>query len=414
MKISIVNIGDELLIGQVVNTNAAWLGRFLNENGYTTNESVSVGDNADEIKHTLSRLYLSSDLILLTGGLGPTKDDITVKTLADFFQTSLIQNEELLSYLQAYYEKRQKPFDESVRKMAMVPADCTILLNTKGTAASMWFEREGKVLVSMPGVPYEMKDMMQREVMPRLREFFPAKWVYNRTLLTCGAPETALEHRIRDIQDSLEPHFKIAYLPTIGRVRVRLSAQGSQEQKVKADLLFEQIKSRLIPYVYGEGEDELEAVLGRIFIKNGLTLSLAESCTGGFLSHLITSVPGCSVYFQGAVVAYSYEVKKSILGVNSQTLTSFGAVSEETVKEMAQKVLARLHSHYAISISGIAGPGGATSDKPVGLVWIAIASKDRVKTKKLQLGTLREINIPLSAYLALNELRLFLAEDGYL
>lgn len=412
MKISIINIGDELLIGQIINTNAAWLGQFLNENGYEIGQILVVGDDAQEIQNALKKSFLSSNVVLITGGLGPTKDDITVHTLSTYFCSKLVQNEEIIQHLKAYYEKRNSSVDEAALRMASVPECAEVLLNAKGTAASLMIEADGKLLFSMPGVPYEMQDMMSRIVIHKIKARFPTQWIYHKTFMTCGAPETLLENNIKDIQESLPPNFKIAYLPAIGKVRVRLSATGPKDEHIKANLIAQQIKSRLKPYVYAEGDIELEKHIAELLTTHKLTLSLVESCTGGIIAHKLTTIPGSSNYLIGSFVAYANEFKTNIIGVSSKTIEKFGAVSEETVVELVSNVRNMCKTDYAIATTGIAGPTGATADKPVGLVWVAVANSYTVKTKKLQLTNLREINIPMAATLALNELRLLMSEEG--
>lgn len=409
MNTAIMTIGDELLIGQVIDTNSAWMGNELNARGFDIKEIVSLSDEKTQILDTLHRLLEKYSIVLITGGLGPTKDDITKKTLADFYKCDLVENEKILEHLKGFYARRNRPLSDSAYEMSLVPEACEVFINQKGTAASMWFEREGKVVVSMPGVPYEMKDIMTRTVLPRLSQTFETDFIYHRTVLTVGVPESKIAELISSVQDSLPKGVSLAYLPSFGKVRIRVSGRGVADIKPKVDAVVESIKEIIAPCVFGEGKQELAAVVGEMLVSRNLKLGLAESCTGGYLSHMITSIPGSSRYYNGSVVTYSYEMKSDLLQVLPDTLTSKGAVSEETVREMAKGAIETLRADFAIAISGIAGPSGATKDKPVGTVWLAVAHKTdsgiELKTKLLNLTQNRDINIPLASNLALNLLR---------
>jgi len=404
-----MTIGDELLIGQVIDTNSAWMGKELNARGFDVKEIVSVSDQKTPIIETLERLLSKNNIVLITGGLGPTKDDITKKTLAAYYDCSLVENTDILNHLKKFYEARNRPMSDTAYEMSLVPEACEVFINQKGTAASMWFEKDGKVVVSMPGVPYEMKDMMSRVVLPKLSEVYETNFIYHRTILTAGVPESKLAELIDDIISDLPNGISFAYLPSFGKVRIRLSGRGEKGIQNQVDLFTEKVKERIRPAVFGEDKEELAAVVGEILAERGLKLGIAESCTGGFISHQITSIPGSSRYYNGSVVTYSYEMKSDLLDVAPETLTNTGAVSEETVKEMAQGAIATLRADYTLAISGIAGPGGGTAEKPVGTVWLAVAYKNGdqidIKTKLLKLTQSREINIPLASNLALNFLR---------
>ena len=411
MKATVITIGDEILIGQIVDTNSAWIGQQFSELGVKLHEIISVGDDATQIVEALNRAKTSSQIILMTGGLGPTKDDITKKTLVDYFNTELVLNEELWEKMKQIFEKRGLKVLEMNRSQAMIPKDSVMLPNSRGTAQGMWFERNGIVFISMPGVPHEMKHLMSTQVIPKLKQQFSFPKIIHSTIMTAGAGESVIANLLNEFENELPANFKLAYLPDLGTVKLRLTATGDTEElKTEATAQKEKMKTILGSYVYTDGEEKLESVIGRILMDRKETVSCAESCTGGYIAHLFTSVPGSSKYFEGGVVSYSYDVKEKVLGVSNTTLNTVGAVSQECVTEMLQGLLNVTGTTYGIAVSGIAGPDGATADKPVGTVWIAVGSKQKIVAKKFQFFPSRMENIRVFSNAALNMLRLFIEE----
>jgi nicotinamide-nucleotide amidase len=412
MRATLLTIGDEILIGQITNTNAVWMAQQLNSIGITVYEMLSVSDNAEHIKTAFDHALAKSDIVLVTGGLGPTKDDITKTTLADYFKANLVFDPQIWADIESYLTRRGHPILEAAKVMALIPDCCQALPNKHGLAPAMWFERDkGKVLIAMPGVPQEMMKFMELDVLPRLQTQFQLPVIVHHTIMTAGIAESSLAQKIEDIEDSLPAHIKLAYLPAYGVVRLRLSGSGNNRKAIEQEIAqyAQAIYDRLYPkYAFGTDNDTLESVLGELLVAQNANLALAESCTGGFIAHKITSVPGSSRYFEGSVVTYSYDLKQQLLGVKPETLAQYGAVSEQTVCEMAQGTIQNLHVAYAIAVSGIAGPGGATPDKPVGTVWIAVANRETVKAKRFEFARTRDINIQMSSNIALNELRKFI------
>lgn len=409
MKATVITIGDEILIGQTVDTNSAWIGKQFNAMGIKLYEIISCGDDAAQITDALQRAEKTADVILLTGGLGPTKDDITKITLVQYFDTTLELNEDVWQRMVAIFEKRGRQVLEINRSQAMIPKACTMLPNMKGTAQGMWFEKDHKVFVSMPGVPHEMKHLMETQVLPRLQQRFTFPNIVHATLMTAGAGESVLAKKLSDFESALPAHIKLAYLPELGVVKLRLTSMGEGEQ-LQQDVAEQSLKLKTIlgDYVYSEGEIKLEEYMGNLLKQKGATISCAESCTGGYLSHLFTSVAGSSSYFEGSVISYSYDVKEKLLGVQAKTLNTYGAVSEECVLEMLNGLLKATGTTYGIAVSGIAGPGGATADKPVGTVWIAVGDAQKQIAKKFQFFPGRAENIRVFSNTALNMLRLFM------
>ncbi len=409
MKIHIITIGDEILIGQIVDTNSAWMGTQLNASGGHIVGITTVGDDASAIKNALQNALPQADAVLITGGLGPTKDDITKKTLAEYMGVDMTFSQITFDRITKIFERFGRKTTPAHREQCYMPSNALLLHNKKGTAPGMWFEHEQKVVVSMPGVPHEMKYLMEFEVIPNLKERFQTVPIGHRTIRTVGEGETRIAVRIENAVNELPPNMKVAYLPGLGQVRVRLTATHKDENILNQQLDEAQEKVvALIPeLVYGFGKDALPNVLGRLLKEKNLTLSTAESCTGGHLAHLITSVSGSSAYFMGSVVAYDNAVKKEQLGVKSATLEQFGAVSEQTVREMVAGALLLLKTDIAIAISGIAGPTGGTDEKPVGTIWMAVGNKETIKTRKLNLGKDRLRNIQYTSVQALNFIRQF-------
>lgn len=404
----IITIGDELLIGQVVNTNASWIAQQMNGIGIGIIRVTVVADEQDRITEALDEAARRADLIILTGGLGPTRDDITKQTLCAYFNTELTFDEGIFEHITSLFSGRGLTWNELNRQQAFVPKNCTVLQNNYGTAPGMWFQQGDKVFVSLPGVPYEMKALITETVIPKIVTFFPERGaIVHRTVLTQGIPESVLAERITTWENGLPANIKLAYLPKAGMVRLRLSARGNA-----ADQLNKQIDEELMGLekvlpgeLFGSGEENLEAVVGILLMKEQKTLSTAESCTGGYIAHLITSIPGCSDYYKGSVVAYSNSVKETMLGVLPVLLEEHGAVSEAVVKAMAEGVKKRMGTDYAIATSGVAGPGGGTDEKPVGTTWIAVSTPGKTIAKKFMFGKHRERNIQRTALTALNMLR---------
>jgi len=412
MTAQIITIGDEILIGQIIDTNSAWMGQQLNMQGIQVGKIVTVSDTHKDITEAVDAALSEADIILLTGGLGPTKDDITKKALADYFGVDMRFSESTYNRIQRLFQKFGKSMTKAHHEQSYMPANADILMNKMGTAPGMWFEHKGKVLVSMPGVPYEMKYLMEAEVLPKLKKQFPGKPIAHRTILTVGEGESRIADLIDPFIEALPANIKMAYLPGTGQVRLRLTGTGDDENELNAllDKKVEELKPLIAELVFGFEKEKLEEVVGRMFLEKGKTLATAESCTGGFLAHKITSIPGSSAYFMGSVIAYSNAVKMNQLSVKPNTLKNHGAVSEETVKEMMQGALDLLKTDLAIAISGVAGPDGGTPEKPVGTIWIAIGDKNNTKTYQLNLWKDRMKNIEYTTTVALNVIRKFLLE----
>lgn len=380
MNVEIIVIGDELLIGQVTDTNSGWIARELNRIGWEVTEITTVRDRSREITDALNSSFGRVDVVLMTGGLGPTKDDITKQTLCDYFGGKLVFDESVFANVEAIFRRRKLTMNDSTRNQAYVPNVCTVIQNPVGTAPVMWFERNGKVLVSMPGVPTEMKTVMKEVVISRLREYFQDhSSILHRTCLVKDFTESRLSETLSDFEAQLPACIKLAYLPTPGVIRLRLTARGDEEsylQKIIDDEFFK-LRTILGSHLFCGSDTTLAGALGSILTERGETLATAESCTGGNIAHEITRIAGSSVYFKGSVVAYSNEVKARVLNVSSETLSGFGAVSRETVLQMVSGVQRLLSSDCAIATSGIAGPGGGSVEKPVGTVWIAVRYGER-------------------------------------
>ena len=416
MLAEIITIGDEILIGQIVDTNSAWMAAELNNIGIRVKQISSVSDNKEHILTALKEASLRADIILITGGLGPTKDDITKKTIAEYFDVKLIENRDALDNVAKIFSRYNRPLLEVNRLQAMVPENCEVILNNNGTAPGMWFNADGKIYVSMPGVPHEMMYMMEDEVLPKLKSMLKLPVIIHKTILTVGEGESFLAERIADIEDSLPPHIKLAYLPKLGQVRLRLSGYGEDKATLsnEVNVYASKIIKRVANVVAAEEDIPIEKAILNFMAEKGLTLSLAESCTGGFVSGLFTQHPGASKVFLGGVVSYSNYLKEHVLGVKHDTIEQFGAVSGETVTEMVDGALLNFKSDYAVAITGIAGPGGGTPEKPVGTVWIAVASVNKKVVKKLTFGNKRKQNIERSAVSALNMLNTLLHDSGKL
>lgn len=413
MIAEIITIGDEILIGQIVDTNSAWMAQKLNLAGIRIKQITSVSDDRQHILDTLHQASQRADLILITGGLGPTKDDITKKTLAEYFQTGLRTDTDALENVERIFARYKVPVSDINKKQAEVLENCTTLLNMNGTAPGMWIENNNKIYISMPGVPFEMMYMMEELVIPKIKETFRLPNIYHHTILTAGIGESVLAEKISDIEDSLPEHIKLAYLPKLGMVRLRLSGSGPDAAKLNSEILSysKKILDLISEFVVIESDTALEKAILDLMESKGLTLSTAESCTGGYISHLITQHAGSSKVFVGGAVSYSNQLKKIMLGVLDRTLSNFGAVSEETVKEMAIGAKSEYKSDYSISVSGIAGPDGGSTEKPVGTVWIAVAGKTKTISKKFNFGNKRIQNIERASISALTLLFKLLKEE---
>lgn len=408
MQAEIITIGDEILIGQIVDTNSAWMATLLNENGIKVFQITSVSDNREHILTSLKEASQRADIILITGGLGPTRDDITKHTLCEYFNAKLRLDSQVLEDVTALFKKFGREVTEINRKQAEIPENCIALRNKNGTAPGMWFEDKGKIYVSMPGVPYEMKGLMSDEVIPRLKQKFALPIIIHKNVLTQGIGESMLAEKISDWETSLAvEEIKLAYLPSPSVVRLRLSIRGTDAKVMQERITrkVSELQKIVDGFIYGYDDDTLEGVVGDLLKKKNQTLSIAESCTGGFIGHKIVSVAGSSTYFKGGVISYFNEVKTNELGVSEQILNTYGAVSQQTVEQMALGVQKKMKTDYAIAASGIAGPGGGTPEKPVGTVWIAVATPKKVISRGFQFGGNRERNIIATGLSALNMLR---------
>lgn len=404
---SIITIGDELLIGQTIDTNSAWMAQQLNAQGIWVHRRVAIGDVKQDILDTLHRESALSQIVLITGGLGPTADDITKPTLCEYFNCQLVQDEATLQHVLHIFESRGLPLLQRNIDQALVPSACTVLHNLRGSAPGMWFEKEGVVYVSMPGVPHEMKGIMQHEVLPRLESHFRTPAVIHGTLITSGMGESFVAERLTAFEAKLPPHIKLAYLPSFSLLKLRLTAQGIDKVTAAAELTgyFHELAALLPDITVAEEDIPMGEILGKVVHAAGKTVGTAESCTGGMIASMITAVPGSSAYFKGSVVTYANEMKMKLLHVKPATLQAHGAVSEATVREMAQGALALLETDYVIAVSGIMGPDGGTPEKPVGTVWIAVGDKHNIQTVKYHLRYDRERNTQMTAVYAMNALR---------
>lgn len=410
---SIITIGDELLIGQTIDTNSAWMAKELNDIGVWVKRRVAVGDSREDIWQALDEETKSSQIILITGGLGPTADDITKPLLCDYFGGKMQVNEQVLEHVKNIFRKLNRPIIDRNLKQAEVPDVCEVLMNTRGTAPGMLFRKGDRIYISMPGVPHEMKGIMTGSVLPLLQREYKMPFILHRTLLTAGVGESYLAEIISAWEQALPPSIKLAYLPNYGMVRLRLTANGTirepleQALEKQFALLQEQVRAFLIV-----NEDiPLEKALGQLLLKRKKTMATAESCSGGYIAHIITAIPGSSEYFKGTVVAYAYDVKEDILGVQHTTLEKTGAVSEETVTEMLNGLLQKTTADYGIATSGVMGPGGGTPEKPVGTVWVAVGSREKIVAKKLYFRFDRLRNIELTAANAMLMLFQFIEGD---
>ncbi len=413
MNATIITIGDELLIGQVVDTNSAWLAAELTAIGFRVVNTLSISDNGEAIRTALDRYMPENDLLLITGGLGPTNDDITRKILADYFGSGMRFSEEVLSDVESFISGIGSYMNEHNRKQALVPEAAVVLRNQHGTAPGLWFEKDNHTAVSLPGVPHEMKGIFNDELRTKIIGRFKLPDIVYKTVMFTGIGEAPLAEKLTGWEDSLPRGISVAYLPSPGIIRLRLGATGEDRSAIEKviEQQVETLKQIVSKYIYGYDDEKLEEVVGRMLLERGAALATAESCTGGLIASRITSIAGCSAWFRGSVVAYSNEVKKELLGVKPETLMKYGAVSEETVKQMAAGVMRAAGSDYAVATSGIAGPDGGTPEKPVGTVWIAAAGPGFTTAKKFSFGQVREMNILRSSIAAMNLLRKSMLEE---
>lgn len=413
MKADIISIGDEILNGQTINTNASWMAIELNNIGIQIRHVISISDNKEDIIETIDKSLQKVDFILITGGLGPTSDDLTRDVLAEFFKTKLIFDQKVLDNIERIFSARNREMNQHTKDLAWVPQTAKTLYNDMGTAPGALYHMGNQVVVSMPGVPYEMKSMMNKDVLPYLRNNFHLPFILHKHILTAGAGESQISELLVDYEKQLPSFVKLAYLPGLASVKLRLTAMGSNQQMLEKTIQeqSEKVVSLLDKLVFGFDNDTLERKIGEILMIKNLKLSVAESCTGGYLGHLITSVSGSSQYFFGGAITYSNDLKMNLLGVKKKTLDSYGAVSEQTVNEMIEGSLQVFGSDISIAISGVAGPGGGSEEKPIGTVYIGVGNKDKKYIRKYQFTKDREKNIQFSGVVSLIMLRKFLLND---
>ncbi|MDO5522416.1 MAG: CinA family nicotinamide mononucleotide deamidase-related protein [Bacteroidia bacterium] len=400
MKIEIIPVGDEILIGQITDTNSAWMADKLTRKGFEINAITTVGDCAQDIIGAIDTALLRADVVLMTGGVGPTKDDITKKTLCEYFQDQLIFSEDVLKNIEQLFARKKYTLNELTRNQAFVPENCFVIQNKAGTAPILWFERKNKILVSMPGVPFEMKTAMNNEIIPRLQKHFLPVDYLKCSFLVSGITESALALLLTGFENRLPANFSLAYLPSYGLIRLRLSAWGN-ENLSELELQKEKLKQLLEHILIDESDKPIETILGEKLRSKKLSISVAESCTGGNIAHRITLVPGSSDYFEGGIVSYSNSIKTNVLNINSATIEKQGAVSEEVVELMAKHISKTMQTDCSIAVSGIAGPDGGTPEKPVGTVWICTQLHNKIVTQKYQFGTSREENINRATNMAI-------------
>ncbi len=411
MKASIITIGTEILIGQIVDTNSAYLGEKLGEAGVEIVSRFSVSDNKVDMLNAFKRAQADAELIIITGGLGPTKDDITKEVLAEYFGREMYFDKQQFEILKDFFRRIDRPITRAHKQQAHFPVDTIFLENKMGTAPGMLFNFEDTLFISMPGVPYEMKHIVEKHVLPLVISKRDTH-LFHHTIQTAGCGESVLAEMIEDIEDNLPSHIALAYLPSLGKVRIRISGIGKDKQEIEHEVneLSSKIEKRVLKYVFGKNNDTLESKLGEILIEKSKTIACAESCTGGNISRLITSTPGSSAYFEGTIISYSNRLKQEILGVKEESLKSYGAVSEQVVKEMISGVIEKLNTDFAIAVSGIAGPTGGTPTKPVGTIYVGVGNRNKSYVKRLQLTKNREKNIEYTSYAALNLMRLFILD----
>lgn len=413
VRAEIITIGDEILYGQILDTNTQWISLELDKLGIKTIRKSSVGDQKDEIVHILIEAQQRADVVFITGGLGPTKDDLTKKILADFFSCSLEYHPEALQDVTDFFAKRGRELSDLNRDQALLPTKCTFIPNKQGTAPAMWFNENDTIWVSMPGVPFEMKAIMEAEVLPRLVKHFKLPVIVHQVVKTVGIGESYLSDLIQDWELQLPEHIKLAYLPSLGIVKLRLTGFGDSAERLHAQISseYEKVMPLIKSYVFGYEKDELADIVGKLLMSQKATLALAESCTGGYLAHQFTQHAGSSAYFLGGVLAYANDIKMNQLGVSADILLQDGAVSDTCAIAMAAGVRQLAGSTFALATTGISGPDGGTEVKPVGTIWIALAHQTGVIARKLTMGGTRIQNIHLTSLSAINLLRRFLLNE---
>jgi nicotinamide-nucleotide amidase len=412
VRAEIIAIGDELLYGQIVDTNSHWMSQELDLMGVKVVRKTTIGDDRKDILAAFESAEKRADIVLITGGLGPTKDDLTKPLLAEFFGCEIIEFPEAVEAVSSYFLRRGREMTPPNILQGHLPACCTYVPNEIGTAPGMWFERNGTYWMSMPGVPYEMKKLVTEFVLPKLPEIFSLPIISHKVIKTVGIGESWMSDLIADWESALPSNIRLAYLPSLGHVKLRLTGFGTSKAKLEKaiDAQIDLVMPLIEKYVYGFNAETLESAIGKLLKAENKTIAVAESCTGGYISHLITSVAGSSAYFQGGVIPYHNQFKNEILGVKKETLEQLGAVSEETVREMALGVRSKFQADFGLSSSGVAGPDGGSDEKPVGTIWIACAFGELVETKKLQLTQDRAFNIQLAGVAVLNMLRICISK----
>ncbi len=413
MRADILSIGDELLNGQTVNTNAAWMAQRLNDIGIGVRHIINLSDKREDILATLKSSLEKCDIVLITGGLGPTSDDITRDVLCEYFSSELEFDEKVLKGIEMLFKNRKRIITDEVKDLAMVPTKAKTIYNYMGTAPGTIFTEERNVVVSMPGVPYEMKNMMKNDILPYLKRNFELPVIMHRHILTAGVGESKIASKLKDVEVSLPSNIGLAYLPSVGKVNLRLTASGNDKSLVESSLkkVENQVLANISKYVYGFDNDLLEKKIGDFLLEKGLTIGTAESCTGGYIGHLITLIAGSSKYFKGGVISYANQVKEDVLGVEKSILETEGAVSEPTVEQMINGAIKQLDVDIAIAASGVAGPTGGTPEKPVGTVYIGIGTSNKKYIRKIHFTPLRDKNIQMTGVVALVMLRKFLLEN---
>lgn len=407
MKLDILNIGDELLIGQTLNTNAYWMAQELTKIGFEIRQQLTISDDELTIKKAVDEALKCSNVVLVTGGLGPTKDDLTLPVLNDYFGGQLIKDDAVYKDIESLILSRGFKMNQNNKNQAIVSSVCQPIRNEHGTAPGLWFERDNKVVVAMPGVPYEMKAMLSNAIIPKLKAKYKLPEIIHHMVYTQGLPESMLAELIEDWENNLPKSIKLAYLPSPGRVKLRLSSVGFDRKALQKDIdnAVRDLKNIIPDYIYSENNELLQSVIGDLLREKKATVATAESCTGGFIAHLITEIAGSSDYYLGSILSYANEVKINQLGVNADDIDKYGAVSQQVVEQMALGVRHKLKTDYAVATSGIAGPTGGSDEKPVGTVWIAVATPKGVKSEKYVFGKQRKINIERAAITALGMLR---------
>ena len=414
MKADIITIGDEILIGQIIDTNSAWIAARLGEIGVSIRRKYSIGDRREEIISAVEESMEKAEITIITGGLGPTKDDITKRVLAEIFNSPMVCHTETYERVERMMAARGIAFNDLNKGQAMVPECCTVLANHKGTAPGMWFERNGRVVVSLPGVPFEMEGLMTESVLPLLTRHFELSSVVHRTAITYGLAESMMAELIAPWEDALPPHLHLAYLPSPSQLRLRLSAYDVDKEQAERE--FDEQFAKLIPilgdYFVGWGDTTVQSAVAEILVERGETLASAESCTGGVIASKFTAMSGASEYFWGGVVSYDNSVKENVLGVSRHNLETYGAVSEQVARQMAEGVRRLCGTTYGVATTGVAGPTGGSPEKPVGTVWVAVATPTHTIAKLFQHGKVRAVNIERAATAAINLLRLELKTES--